>query len=313
MKDSSYIFFLNLREVTTDMPVEIVPNYTLQKATTKQIVKIKEILFPFISQHVNHGKALPYEIDRHYPEGLDGGYTPIPLEEKHWNYYLVKCNEDELGQAFYDAITLSSQELICAFTAYQDFQGYGCDPSILHHTFSEVDLRWNQLSVSIDQEYLLKIRSLHKKLQNHDNTILNLKDYISQFRRLGGIDHGSLLRFLGYFSIIESLLSHAPKPTDPYDSITRQVLTKFSLLNNRFIQQIDYEGFFGREINPETIWKKLYNFRSQIAHGSHADFRSDLQILKSKANAIGFIIHVVKRLLVHGLDEPSLIRDIKNC
>jgi hypothetical protein len=38
-----------------------------------------------------------------------------------------------------------------------------------------------------------------------------------------------------------------------------------------------------------------------------------LQILKSKANAIGFIIHVVKRLLVHGLDEPSLIRDIKNC
>ena len=313
MNDSSYIFFLNLRDVSADIPVEIVPDYTLQKATPEQITKIKEILTPLISQHMGHGQALPYEIDRHYPADFDGGYTPIPLEEKDWNYYLVKCNKEAPGRDFYNAITLSSQELIDAFTAYQDFQGHGCDPSILHHTFSEIDLRWNQLSISIDDEYLREFRSLYKKLQNHDYSILNLEEYVSQYRNLGGIDHGASLRFLGYFSIIESLVSHTPKQTDPYDSITRQVRNKISLLNNRFSHPIDYEGFFGKHTKPATIWSKLYNLRSHIAHGANVDFQSDFKILKNKANAFGFIIHVVKRLLVHGLDEPSLIRDIKHC
>ncbi len=48
--------------------------------------------------------------------------------------------------------------------------------------------------------------------------------------QLKALPHFSPLRFLGYFAMLESLLTHAPNPSDPYDSITRQVQKRRALL-----------------------------------------------------------------------------------
>ena len=60
--------------------------------------------------------------------------------------------------------------------------------------------------------------------------LIDVKRVARQLQDLEPLPHYSPLRFLGYFAILESLLTHPPKLTDPYDSITRQVKKQVSLL-----------------------------------------------------------------------------------
>jgi hypothetical protein len=73
---------------------------------------------------------------------------------------------------------------------------------------------------------------------------------------LKALPQHSGLKFLGYFGILESLLTHPPKPSDPCDSSTRQVRTKIALLDNRFNQKIDYSDFSGA--SAQTVWTKMF-------------------------------------------------------
>ena len=95
-----------------------------------------------------------------------------------------------------------------------------------------------------------------------------------QLGQLKALPNYSPLRFLGYFAILESLLTHAPKPSDPYSSITRQVQKKLILLDHRWTHKINY-GPFG-EAKPEKVWSTMYGYRSLIAHGGQPDFSGEL-------------------------------------
>ena len=50
----------------------------------------------------------------------------------------------------------------------------------------------------------------------------------------------SPLQILGYFAILESVLTHQPNPDDRYESITRQITQKLALLNRRWHPALDY-------------------------------------------------------------------------
>ncbi len=125
------------------------------------------------------------------------------------------------------------------------------------------------------------------------------------------LPHGSPLRVVGYFGILESLLTHPPKPTDPYDSITRQVKKKLALLDRRFVRAIDYNGF--GEVNPEKVWTKMYAYRSVVAHGGMPDFTGELAALKSPKQALKLLKETTKALIRHTLSEPQLIVDLREC
>lgn len=50
------------------------------------------------------------------------------------------------------------------------------------------------------------------------------------------------------------------RPTDPYDSITRQVKKKMTLLSHRFQMSLDYSWFSGAD--SEKVWGKMYVYRA---------------------------------------------------
>jgi hypothetical protein len=116
---------------------------------------------------------------------------------------------------------------------------------------------------------------------------------------------------LGHFAVLEALLTHPPKPTDPYDSITRQVKKKLALLDHRSQPGIDYSSF--AEANRETVWAKMYAYRSTLAHGGAPTFDGDLQVLGSHDNALKLVKQTAKALIRQALIEPQLLADLRDC
>jgi len=111
--------------------------------------------------------------------------------------------------------------------------------------------------------------------------------------------------------VLEALLVHPPNPTDPYDSITRQVKKKVALLDHRCKRGIDYTLFGGAQ--PETIWTKMYAYRSNLAHGGVPTFDGELRILENQSNALALIKQTVKTILRQAPLEPQLVADLRDC
>ena len=133
----------------------------------------------------------------------------------------------------------------------------------------------------------------------------------SQLGQLKRLPYHSPLRFLGYFAILESLLTHAPKPSDPYDSITRQVIKKLTLLDHRWTPKIDYTPF--GDAKPEKVWSRLYSYRSRVAHGGEPDFDGELSVLKNKETALKIVKETTKAVIRQALLEPQLLLDLREC
>ncbi len=159
-----------------------------------------------------------------------------------------------------------------------------------------------------------QLRSLGKLLgayQKHDESIVDVKWIASQLVGVQSLPHNSALRFLGLFGLLESLLTHKPNPTDAYQSITRQVTKKINLLNRRFAWRIDYSVF--GSLSQESVWKKMYSYRSCVAHGERVEFKGDLQSLGNAQQALELLEATLKAVVRQTLLEPALIADLREC
>ena len=143
----------------------------------------------------------------------------------------------------------------------------------------------------------------------HCSYIINA---LNIFRDIESVPYFSTLRVVGYFSIIESLITHALKLLESLDSITHQLCNKLSLIGKRAERPFEIEQHFGSH-KAETIWKKLYAYRSGIAHGTHQDFTSSLSILKNQEAVTKFLKEAVKSLLIYSLRDPEFINDLRHC
>ncbi len=155
------------------------------------------------------------------------------------------------------------------------------------------------------------IRDVYERLQAHRHAVFDLHRAIELFVELKDLPVFSPFQILGYFAILESLLTHQAKPDDRYDSITRQLTNKLALLNERWQPKLDYSAF--EKSSHERIWTKMYAYRSAIAHGGSPDFGSQLSVLKTAANANVLIRETVKQTIRHALIEPQLLADLHNC
>ncbi len=84
------------------------------------------------------------------------------------------------------------------------------------------------------------------------------------------------------------------------------------LLSKRFERQLHAGSCFCK-IPEEKVWKKLYEYRSRLAHGGKADFNRDFQFLKSEIEVVGFLKETVKLLILFGLKDHGLLSDLKKC
>jgi len=80
--------------------------------------------------------------------------------------------------------------------------------------------------IEVTAEDIEDFRRVYNRFEHHDPALIDVKRYTRQLMDLEALPRYSSLPFLGYFAILESLLTHQPKQTDPYEFITRQVKTK---------------------------------------------------------------------------------------
>jgi len=114
---------------------------------------------------------------------------------------------------------------------------------------------------------------------------------------------------LAMFMLIEMLLTHNPGDKEIGDSLVHQVRHKVPFVFERVNEQIDYSKF--AEASSDQIWKKLYRYRSCIAHGEQPDFGSELRVLRDQETANRFLTNVTRRLIRFSLDDPRLFEGLK--
>jgi hypothetical protein len=156
-----------------------------------------------------------------------------------------------------------------------------------------------------------QVRKNYLKLAKHDNRTLDLDKVFKLVFELMDLPRFSALQILGYFAVLESILTHAPNPDDRYDSITRQIKQKLALLNKRSRPPLDYSAFSG--LSHDKVWSKMYAYRSAIAHGATPNFVGELSALGKAENANVLISEAVMKTICQALEEPQLLADLRNC
>lgn len=247
-----------------------------------------------------------------------GSVLPNPEE---WRHAVIECSG---GKILYWnvnlAFSLSSADLRMGFVSIGN--GYGT-PFI---EFPMLNVR-NPLGAMFVEHKLPSLEDLPELKQNISYVLTNMtnefpseiREVIHMFTSLDNLPDSSPLKVLGYFAVIEGLLSHAPQNSDRMDSIQRQLIRNINLLNNR-LRKINREIQFNDfgDTKPEKVLTKLYAYRSAIAHGNNTEkpLNDISQIRPSGEHADRLWVHdwlrnMTKKLLLGAIIEPELVSDLK--
>jgi len=152
--------------------------------------------------------------------------------------------------------------------------GYVCDPGggsycSLWSIFLGFNVQsdFGAIAASRPPTEIGDLDDLHDILSHFDPKLLPtfVPNSLNLFCSLDRLPDHEPIKVLGYFTVLESLLSHAPADNDRADSIRRQLERNLILLDNR-LKRIDQSmGFeeFGN-IGPRKLIGKLYSYRSDI-------------------------------------------------
>nr|WP_274606949.1 HEPN domain-containing protein [Peribacillus sp. TH16] len=225
-----------------------------------------------------------------------------------WNYWIIEHNETQVRPNVKLALLLSTCNL---FSLFEKISNTGrIKHKYAYHSFITENIGRNNVKeishadITEIQEIYLLLEKFNKDEDRYTYINKALKDYW----QLQSIPSDSPFYILGMFSILEALLVHRSKTV----SIGHQITTKLSLLNNRFEHPINFSEIFGATKYKKVI-EKLYEYRSDIAHGDFSDFNGDLQVLGDPDNVSKVIHRILKATLKQALKEPQLITDLKNC
>jgi hypothetical protein len=297
----NFVVMMNVSEIVGRQELQIIPDHVLRRADTEEIRFIKAVVDQFYTGPL---QSIPNAWESRRVAG--GAVERLPKEE--WKYFVIAFpggNQDMINLEY--AFVLSPWKIKIGFTVIQR--------SAYHagRIFEMLDSNAYTVPemMAITQSQAQEVGSIYARIQECTHNSLDVKRTAAQILDLDALPTRSNIKFLGYFAVLESLLVHEPKGTDPYESITRQVKQKVALLDNRWKPRIDF-SVFGQE-SPEKIWGKMYDYRSSLAHGSEPDFRKGLKILKDRRSALGLLRFVVKAVARQALFEPQLVADLKSC
>ena len=309
-------FILNISRLVDEPPnvkLPLVPGHELRRATTAEVVAIKGVLTFYTSKPGwsawQGGKTV---------RNKDKSTSRAPLPADQWRYFVIEFQgSNETIAGIERALCIAPLELKVGFTLLREvFPGELVAPMLIYNAgrlFSQLQsieqdkLQFFDVSAAVAKN----IGLLHQQINNCDQKLVNLARFTQQMLELDALPSQSPLLFLGYFAILESLLTHQPKPTDTIDSITRQVKRKIVLLDNRWQPRIDYSPF--PKSAPEKIWSVMYSYRSCLAHGGEPDFKKELHLLVDVDSALKLLKQTLKGVLRQALTEPQLIVDLRDC
>jgi hypothetical protein len=305
----------NVLDVRVELPAEITSTIRIDRPSADQVEQIRAVLTPMAGVFANPVSYYEYEWRR---IEVDSGarHEPTPLEPAQWRYHIVAfTGVGRESYVFLDAANLISPALDAFAHVHTAGEfgtgqrlGWGGDPIRGVTAYQNLPSTTAEI---FDAAALSQLKSTHQKLLGFDRERhRGIARAIDMLQGLKRIPPESELRILMLFAIIEMLLTHNPGDKEIGDSLSHQISTKVPLLSERFNAPLVYDCF-DRNAPPEAIWKRLYKYRSGIAHGGSIDFVKELQILKGAENVHRFLKHAVRRLVRHSLDEPDLIDALK--
>jgi hypothetical protein len=300
----NYAFVMNVGSLTDAASYTLAPGQELRRANAQEIAFIKDKLIKLGPPQHSLNQFL---WERRLPLSEDRGEL---LPQSEWRYFVIVFSEP--GQTHFGlerAFDLSRLELEMGFTNVNR-GGVLWFPSRLFHVLNNASDK-KPFFVDVCAGDVTEMQMIYLDLQRHDHNLVDVQNLAGQLADLKALPHHSPLRFLGYFAILESLITHNPQPADPYDSITRQVKKKLALLNRRFRWKIDYTPF--GTVPAETVWSKMYAYRSSVAHGATPRFTGELAALGNHETALALIKETVKAVLRQALTEPQLLSDLREC
>jgi len=307
----NYAFVMNVFDLG-DLPnYEIAPGHMLRRATHDEIETIRGTLLR-LGGPCNPLLEMLWECRWPHPGGV---FEYLP--EEQWRYFVISFEgADHTINSLQEAMDVAPVELEIAFTVLRDFvmspdHALTWNPGRLFHLLQDAQRNATTFFRTLTEPELRAIASLHAGFVAHDTALIDVKRLAAQIGDLKAFPHDSPLRFLGFFAVLESLLTHAPKPSDPYDSITRQVKKKMALLDRRWSPRLDYSPFGGT--SQDTVWARMYAYRSLLAHGGQPTFAGDLALLGDHQRALKLVRDAVKAIIRQAVAEPELLIDLREC
>ncbi len=324
MIKSGFAFVLNHIDVKCDAPIEIIPDHYFRKARQPEIIHIIEKLEDF---DIGFAKMLDLPVDRGIPydsivreirQGNSCQYERKKLPPEKWKYWVVTFDGGNLkiGDLQY-AANLIKNDFDFAFQLFyineQHDQpvGWMSMPMHLREYYSSHEATTSN-AVEVEVDEIKKIGEIYKLYKKLSPEYQYIGHSIKNFHSLKRIPIESELLTIGYFSIIEALITHSPRLNESLDSISHQIKNKLILLRKRFERKIEYGSYF-LDPKEKTIWGLLYSYRSCIAHGGIPNFKDKFRTLKSKEVVLDFLRENIKCLILYSLKESELMTDLKNC
>jgi len=302
MTSKNYAFAMNIKGIKDRTELVLPGAHILRLATTEEASDI--------SRNIDALRGGLQMIKFHWQQqdpNLPSGHFRVDPDPSEFRFFVIEFQDmAETLELLQQAFDLSPIELEIGFTRRAD-GGMSWKPSRLVYLDA------------VDRETLAEISSadvretavITEQIHAHNHGVVNVRAAISELEQLKGLPHNSQLRILGYFALIESLLTHAPKGTDPYDSITRQIKKKLILIGNRWPDRINYTGF--GSIAMERLWSLMYEYRSAVAHGAAIDLTVKLKPLGSRERVFSLAKSAAKAVIRFCLDEPQLAKDLREC
>ncbi|WP_127846184.1 HEPN domain-containing protein [Psychroflexus aestuariivivens] len=247
------------------------------------------------------------------------------LESSEWKYTIIKHNLPYNDRVLPLAFSLSRLNLRFHFESWVcDISGLDEKPEILPGMYDPIKSfvfftdrsKFETPIKEITESDIKEIKDLIYSLKDffkHESKFDSIDKSLKDFMHLQRISNISPFKVIGFFSILELLLS-TYKPNE--SSINEQLKNKINLINNLSKKPILVMDYFNGPdtLNLPIILGKLYRYRNSIAHGNKVDFEKDLSILADNKNKIlDFLNVITKMVLKQALLTPELIEDLKKC
>ncbi len=301
-------FIINRVDIEVSLPVEIIPGYVLKRADATMLGRLKQSLALF--DNLGRCKSA-YESE--YCLTDNRKYQIIDLPQERWRYWIIESKELLDTHLFKHAAALLKDELLLGLTLIAAPRGERIEwhQGVMANVFHP-GLLFRKTVPKIGESELKEWRENHALLVGARDISPKACACAERFFNLSELPESSQFKVIGLFSVLESLITHAPELTEPMDSLTHQIKTKMNLLSRRFQRTLDYNSFFLTS-DCNKVWGKLYEYRSKIAHGDEADFQGKLKMLRSPEVVTDFLSEATKLLILLALREPQLIADLKLC
>lgn len=317
MINSGVAFIASHLTITGGCPVEVIPGHVLRQARDEEIELIKRLILRLIPPYAQWVRYDGVVKEERYEGRTVFDVESLPREK--WKYWVVAYNGN--NHQIHDIETIATLLPVDFDFAFQIYYGqanqggedigWSHAPMHIIEKYSSHEQVWRNAQ-DITPEQVTSIGSLWRLYTNLLEQHEFAKNALKNFSALRRVPKSSGLYVVGLFSIVESLITHAPRLTETLDSINHQITNKIILLRKRYTRTVVPSSYF-LHASEESIWKKLYSYRSSVAHGGSITFDGELQVLKGHEAVVTFLQDNVRELITLTLREPEFIVDLRRC